>query len=93
LALQDEIDALEKQKFELERDSGQTTANIPEEIEKLTQKVKETNAEILKIEQHTSSTFESINKLREEISQVEQLIADSKSSSKIIVSISLPIRR
>ncbi len=63
LALHDELYQLQKQKLELDEETGQNRLSVPEEIERLTQKVKAANSEISSVEQQTSSTLDSINKV------------------------------
>lgn len=59
---------------------SQGTLSVPEEIEKLTQKVKQANIEISGMEQQTSETLDSINKIRAQIVSVEKAIQESKSA-------------
>ncbi|PRP85001.1 coiled-coil domain containing 2 [Planoprotostelium fungivorum] len=78
LTLHDELRQLQKQKAELEEETS-NKLSIPEEIEKLTHKVKATNAEVQTIESNISTVLEALNKLREDISNVEKNMAESKS--------------
>jgi uncharacterized coiled-coil DUF342 family protein len=68
----------------LEEELGSTQLSVPEEIERLTQKVKAANAEVAAFEQQRSETLDQINNIREEISKTEKAMADSKSKDFII---------
>src|SRR5687768_16579049 len=73
----DELHQLQKQKQELEEETNQTLS-VPEEIERLTQKAKATNAEIADIESTTSASLDRINKIREQLSNIEKQLSESK---------------
>lgn len=77
MTLHDELHSLKKQKADLEEETS-VTLSVPEEIEKLTQKVKAANNEIANITKHTSATIEQINKLREQIAKVERAMQENK---------------
>lgn len=81
LALHDELHQLQKQKLDLEEELGSTQLSIPEEIERLTQKVKAANAEVANFDQQRSEVLDHINNIREEISKTEKAMADSKSTA------------
>jgi chromosome segregation ATPase len=78
LAIFDELHQLEKQKSQLEEETNQTLS-VPEEIEKLTQRVKATNSEIVEIETRTGGSLDRINKIREQLSNIEKQLSENKS--------------
>ncbi len=80
LQLHDELYHLQKQKTELEEELGQTQLSVPEEIDRLTQKVKQANSDVANADQQTSETLDAINKIREQMSQVEKQMVESKSN-------------
>lgn len=86
LALYDELHQLQKQKSDLEEETN-NTLSVPEEIERLTQKVKATNSEITDIETKTSASLDRINKIREQLSVIEKQMSETKSKSIIDVDV------
>jgi hypothetical protein len=98
LSLFEELQQLQKQKTDLESDQ---VLSVPEEIERLTQKVvvschcntckvKATNAEIADIEYRTSASLDRINKLREQIINIDKQIGESKSMQSHDKQLSFP---
>jgi predicted nucleic acid-binding Zn-ribbon protein len=81
LALYDELHQMLKTKASLEERLGQSLS-VPEEIERLTQKVKVANSEIQNMEREISQTLDHINKLREQIATLERQMSESRSNSE-----------
>lgn len=67
------------QKRDALRAEASSKMSVPEEIERLTQEVKATNAAISNLNHQTSSALDDINKVRFRIQQVEQSLKEGKS--------------
>eukprot|EP01112_Ceratiomyxa_fruticulosa_P015167 TRINITY_DN4433_c0_g1_i2.p1 TRINITY_DN4433_c0_g1~~TRINITY_DN4433_c0_g1_i2.p1 ORF type:complete len:363 (+),score=105.50 TRINITY_DN4433_c0_g1_i2:883-1971(+) len=79
LGLYDELYKLQTRKADLETEMSAAQLSVPDERERLLQKVKVVNAEIVMVEKRTTEALDKITAMKEEITNMDREMKEAKS--------------